>query len=31
VIKAWVNEADVRERGIDLKNGATLKVDFPGK
>jgi len=31
VIKAWVNEADVRERAIDLKNGATLKVDFAGK
>jgi plastocyanin len=31
VIKAWVNEADVRERAIDLKNGATLKIDFPGK
>jgi plastocyanin len=31
VLKAWVNESDVRERAIDLKNGATLKVDFPAK
>lgn len=31
VIKAWVNEGDVRERAIDLKDGARLKVDFPGK
>lgn len=30
-IKAWVNEADVREHTIDLKNGAHLHLDFPGK
>lgn len=31
VLKAWVNETDVRERTVDLKNGATLKVDFPAR
>ena len=31
VIKAWINEVDVRERAVDLKSGGALKVDFPGK
>ena len=30
-VKAWVNEADVRERVVDLKNGARLQLDFPAK
>ena len=30
-LKAWVNEADVREHTVDLKSAATLRVDFPGK
>jgi plastocyanin len=30
-LKAWINEGDVRTREVDLKNGATLHVDFPGK
>ena len=30
-IKAWINEADVRERIVDLKEGARLRLDFPGK
>ena len=29
ILKAWVNNADVRERAVDLKSGATLRVDFP--
>ena len=29
VLKAWINERDVRERTIDLKDGATLRIDFP--
>jgi plastocyanin len=31
ILKAWINEADVRERPVDLKEGATLQVDFAGK
>ena len=30
-LKAWVNEADVREHPVDLKSAATLRIDFPGK
>jgi plastocyanin len=30
-LKAWVNEADVRERTVDLKGGAKIQVDFPKK
>jgi plastocyanin len=30
-LKAWVNESDVRTQEVDLKSGATLHVDFPGK
>jgi plastocyanin len=30
-VKAWINEADVRERAIDLKSGARLRLDFPAK
>jgi len=30
-VKAWINEADVRERAVDLKSGARLQVDFPAK
>jgi plastocyanin len=29
VLKAWVNEADVRERAVDLKSGGKLHIDFP--
>lgn len=29
VLKAWVNDADVRERPVDLKSGAKLHIDFP--
>jgi plastocyanin len=28
-LKAWVDGADVRERAVELKNGANLRVDFP--
>jgi hypothetical protein len=31
VLKAWINQADVRERSVDLKSGATLQADFPAK
>lgn len=31
LLKAWVNEGDVRERTIELKEGAKVHVDFPGK
>ena len=31
LLKAWVNENDVRVREVDLKPGATLRVDFPAK
>jgi plastocyanin len=31
LLRAWVSENDVRERPLDLKDGATLHVDFPGK
>ena len=30
-VKAWINEADVRERVVDLKGGARLQLDFPAK
>ena len=30
-VKAWINEADVRERAVDLKSGARLQLDFPAK
>jgi len=30
-LKAWVNEADVREHPVDLRSAATLRIDFPGK
>jgi len=28
-VKAWINEADVREHTVDLKSGARLQLDFP--
>ena len=31
LLKAWLNETDVRERPVDLKSGGTLHVDFPAK
>jgi len=31
VLKAWVAGNDVRERPVELKAGATLRVDFPAK
>jgi len=30
-IKAWINEADVREHAVDLKSGERLQLDFPAK
>ena len=30
-VKAWINEADVREHVVDLKSGARLQLDFPAK
>jgi plastocyanin len=30
-VKAWVNEADVREHTVELKSGARLQLDFPAK
>ena len=30
-VKAWVNEADVREHAVDLKSGVRLQLDFPAK
>jgi len=30
-VKAWINEADVRERSVDLKSGTPLHLDFPAK
>lgn len=30
-LKAWISDNDVRERTVDLKDGATLHVDFPAK
>jgi hypothetical protein len=30
-LKAWINEAEVRQRIIDLKGGANLQIDFPAK
>ena len=30
-VKAWINEADVRERVVDLKEGTHLRLDFPAK
>ena len=31
IVKAWVNEADVREHVVDLKSGARLQLDFLAK
>jgi len=31
VLKAWLNETEMREQPVDLKNGVTLHVDFPAK
>ena len=31
VLKAWVAGDDVRERPVELKAGASLRVDFPAK
>jgi plastocyanin len=31
LLKAWVTDRDVRERSVELKKGATLRIDFPGK
>jgi plastocyanin len=31
VLKAWVSESDVRQQAVDLKDGATLHVDFAAK
>ncbi len=30
-VKAWINEAEVRQREVDLKNGARIPLDFPAK
>ena len=30
-VKAWINEANVREHAVDLKSGARLQLDFPAK
>jgi plastocyanin len=30
-VKAWINEANVREHAIDLKSGARLQLDFPAR
>lgn len=30
-VKAWINEADVRERTVELKSGARVQLDFPAK
>lgn len=30
-VKAWINEANMRERAVDLKNGARGQLDFPEK
>src|SRR5205085_9892721 len=30
-VKAWINEAVVREHVVDLKNGARMQLDFPAK
>ena len=30
-VKAWINEADVREHAADLKSGARLQLDFSAK
>src|SRR5256885_5340242 len=30
-VKAWINEANVRERAIDLKSRGRLQLYFPGK
>lgn len=31
VLKAWLNEAEIRQQSVELKSGATLHVDFPAK
>jgi len=30
-VKAWINEADVRQQAVDLKPGAKVHLDFPSK
>src|SRR5205085_6878187 len=30
-LKAWVDGGDLREHAVELKNGATLHVDFPAR
>jgi len=30
-VKAWINEADIREHAVDLKNGARVQLNFPAK
>ena len=30
-VKAWINEADVRQQTVDLKPGAQVHLDFPSK
>ena len=30
-VKAWINEADVRQQTVDLKPGAQAHLDFPSK
>jgi hypothetical protein len=31
VLKAWVSEKDIREQPVELKDGAKLEANFPGK
>jgi plastocyanin len=31
VLKAWVDGSDIRQRAVELKNGAALHVDFPAR
>jgi hypothetical protein len=28
-LKAWINSTTTREKPVELKNGQTLRVDFP--
>lgn len=30
-VKAWINEAEVRQRDVDLNNGTRVQVNFPAK
>jgi plastocyanin len=30
-VKAWINETDVRQHTVDLKEGSRLQLDFPAK